>query len=111
MSDAISVSGEWDGLGGSAGLDYQDPVFELGDERADGGETETNDGKHKHENYIVCAMVSSTKAKAVPMSEEDAEIVVQYEIHKARVEEQQKINKRKRAERRVERNSIGDIGS
>lgn len=76
----------------------------------DGDKTETIDVKHKHENDIVRAVISSTKAKPVPTSEEDAEIVAQYEIHKARMEEQQKINKRKRAERSAERNSIGGIG-
>ncbi|PUU74193.1 hypothetical protein B9Z19DRAFT_473591 [Tuber borchii] len=55
-------------------------------------------------------MISSTKAKPVPTSKVNAEIVAQYEIHKARMEEQQKINRRKRVERRAESNSIGGIG-
>ncbi|PUU74189.1 hypothetical protein B9Z19DRAFT_1133754 [Tuber borchii] len=76
----------------------------------DGGEMETINVKQKHENDIVRAVISSTKAKPVPMSEEDAEIVAQYEIHKAWMEEQQKINKGKRVERRAEWTSVGGIG-
>ena len=77
----------------------------------DGGEIETIDVKHKRENNIVRAMISSTNAKPVPTPEEDAEIVAQYEIHKARMVEQQKINKRKRVGRRVEGTSVGGIGA
>ncbi|KAG0128927.1 putative 50S ribosomal protein Mrp49 [Tuber indicum] len=76
----------------------------------DGGKTETIDVKHKHENDIVHAVLESTKAKPVPTSEEDAEIVAQYELYKVRMEEQLKINKRKRAERRAEKSAIGGIG-
>jgi len=44
------------------------------------------------------------------MLEEDGEIIAQYEIHEAQMEEQQKINQRKREERSAEKNSIGGIG-
>ena len=44
------------------------------------------------------------------MSEEDGEVVAQYGIHEAQMEEQQKINQRKREERSTEKNSIGGIG-
>ena len=46
-------------------------------------------------------MISSTKAKPVPMSEEDGEIVAKYGIHEAQMEEQQKINQQEREERSV----------
>ncbi|PWW77540.1 hypothetical protein C7212DRAFT_314627 [Tuber magnatum] len=80
----------------------------------DGGKTETIDVKHQHENDIARAVIDLTKAEPVPTSEEDAEIVAQYELYKVRMEEQQAINKQRRVERRVERraekNAIGGTG-
>jgi len=76
----------------------------------DGGKTETIHVKHKHENQIARAVIELTKAKPVPTSEEDAEIIAQYELYKVRTEEQQVINERRRAERRAEKNAVGGIG-
>lgn len=43
----------------------------------------------------------------MPTPEEDAETIEQYEIHKARKEEQEVINERKRAARRAEKMGTG----
>ncbi|RPB05532.1 hypothetical protein L873DRAFT_1757712 [Choiromyces venosus 120613-1] len=103
-------------------LQYHNPTvaMEVTRHRVDGGDatltieyegkTETIDVQHKHENEITRAVMDLTKAKPVPTSEEDAEIVAQYEMHKVRMEEQKIINERKRAARRAEKSAIGGIG-
>jgi len=72
-----------------------------------GDRKETIDVLHKHENDIVKAIIDITKARPVPTPEKDAETIEQYEIHKARKEEQEVKNERKKAARRAEKMGTG----